>query len=72
MYLIVYKTQNGTLETIKACMCVDPCWMVCYFRACFSSQAIRRCYFTEQRGAAAGGIHLDVDDEEAFDEMEQG
>ena len=42
------------------------------FPACVSCQAIRRCYFTEQRGAAAGANQSDVDDEEAFDEMEQG
>lgn len=34
-------------------------------------QAVRRCYFVEQRGA--GGVSTpDLDDDDAYDEMEQG
>lgn len=44
-----------------------------FFFVIFSAtQAVRRSYFADQKAAAGGPVFTNLDDEEAYDEMEQG
>eukprot|EP00903_Cladosiphon_okamuranus_P005970 g5894.t1 len=47
------------------------CKFLCHSYWATQFRAVRRCYFAEQRGAG-GPTSPDLDDEEAYDEMEQG